>query len=274
MPPYGRLLDMRIQSATEPGTQGLPNEDFAAVATPTEVGEGALVVLDGVTAPSAEFGCEHGVAWFSARLGGTLLRTLATAPALSLSDSLAHAVARTADAHRATCDLSHRRTPQATVVCARWDAERVEYLVLSDSVLLVEGPTGLVRPVLDTRLDQLRPLARRLPRAARADFVEGLRNAPDGFFTAAADPAVSERAVVGALPRARVRTLAAFTDGVGRWAETFGLGDWPALLDALARKGPSGVIAEVRAAESADPDGAVFPRGKTHDDATAVLVTL
>ncbi|KAB8171042.1 hypothetical protein FH609_000895 [Streptomyces sp. 3MP-14] len=265
---------MRIQSATEPGTPGQPNEDFAAVATPTETGEGALVVLDGVTAPSGDFGCAHGVAWFSARLGGTLLRALAEGPVRPLDDSLAHAISRTADAHRATCDLSHRRTPQATVVCARWDAIRVEYLVLSDSVLLVEGPTGLVRPVLDRRLDRLRPLTRQLPRDRRAAFVEGLRNAPDGFYTAAADPSVAGRAVVGELPRDEVRTLAAFTDGVGRWAETFGLGDWPALLGALAEQGPAGVIAEVRAAESADPEGALYPRGKTHDDATAVLVTL
>ncbi|GAA3875143.1 protein phosphatase 2C domain-containing protein [Streptomyces sedi] len=274
MPLYGRLLDMRIQSATAPGTPGQPNEDFAAVAMPTEAGEGALVVLDGVTAPRGDFGCAHGVAWFSARLGGTLLRALARTPAPTLREALAESISHTADAHRTTCDLSHRRTPQATVVCARWDAARVEHLVLSDSALLIEAPTGLVRPVLDARLDEVRPRARALPAGERAAFVESLRNAPGGFFTAAADPSVAAHAVVGATPREEVRTLAALTDGVGRWTETFGLGDWTALLAALRARGPEGVIDEVRAAESADPEGAAFPRGKAHDDATAVLLTL
>ncbi|MDT0265655.1 protein phosphatase 2C domain-containing protein [Streptomyces sp. DSM 44915] len=265
---------MRIQSATEPGSPGRPNEDFAATATPTEVGDGALVVLDGVTAPTGDFGCTHGVAWFSARLGGTLLRALTSAPARPLTDALAHAIERTADAHRGSCDLSHRRTPQATVVCCRWNAGEVEYLVLSDSALLVEESTGVVRPVLDDRLDQLRPLAWRQPAERRAAFVEAHRNAPDGFFTAAADPAVAARAVTGRLPRERVSSLAAVTDGVGRWTEVFGLGDWSALHRSLVERGPAGLIAEVRAAESADPAGAAFPRGKTHDDATAVLAVL
>ncbi|UED84203.1 protein phosphatase 2C domain-containing protein [Streptomyces profundus] len=265
---------MRIQSATEPGATGHPNEDFAAFATPTEAGGGALVVLDGVTAPAGDSGCEHGVAWFSARLGGALLTAIGATPSVPLTECLAHSITRTADAHRASCDLSHRRTPQATVVCVRWNAQSVEYLVLSDSILLIRESTGVVRAVLDDRLDQLRPAARRLPPDQRVAFVEGARNAPGGFFTAAADPSVATLAVTGSLPRERVHTVAALTDGLGRWVETFTLGDWPELLTALAERGPAAMIAEVRAAESADPEGEAHPRGKTHDDATGVIVGL
>lgn len=39
------------------------------------------------------------------------------------------------------------------MVVARWSAELVEYLVLSDSALLLESPAGEVTPVLDGRLD-------------------------------------------------------------------------------------------------------------------------
>jgi hypothetical protein len=263
---------MRFRSATEPGTPGRPNEDFVATASQAGGGVGgALVLLDGVTAGATDGGCWHGVAWFAARLGGALIELAATRPEATLGDCLSRAIARTAEAHRATCELSHPRTPQATVVCARWDAAAVEYLVLSDSVLLIEDQDGAVRAVLDTRLDELRPAARRLPAAARPAFIEGLRNAEGGFFTAAADPAVAARAVTGSVARERVRSLAAVSDGVGRWVETFGLGGWPELFAALVKKGPWAVIGEVREAEAADPEGSAFPRGKIHDDATAIV---
>ncbi|ARQ68574.1 protein phosphatase 2C domain-containing protein [Streptomyces marincola] len=270
---------MRVQSATEPGSPGHPNEDFTATAVPAGGTGGALVLLDGVTGPAAESGtppggCGHGVAWFAARLGGTLLERCAAARESPLRACLAEAISRCAHAHRAACDLSHPRTPQATVVCARWDEHDVEYLVLSDSVLLIEDHEGAVRPVLDSRLDDLLPAARRLPRAERVAWIESMRNAPGGFFTAAADPAVADRAVTGVVPRGEVRSLAALTDGVGRWVETFRLGGWSDLFTVLAGPGPAEAIRQVRAAELADPDGAAFPRGKAHDDATAVLALL
>ncbi|ONK11379.1 hypothetical protein [Streptomyces sp. MP131-18] len=286
---------MCIQAATEPGVPGRPNEDFAALAVPAGGDGGALVLLDGVTGPQVPAaaagadpgaepgsepgggppgGCAHGVAWFAARLGGALLERCATARESPLRACLADAISRSADAHRTACDLSHPRTPQATVVCARWDAREVEYLVLSDSVLLIEGTDGSVRPVLDSRLDDLRPAARRLPRERRAAWIESLRNAEGGFFTAAADPAVADLAVTGTVARDAVHSLAALTDGVGRWVETFRLGGWADLFALLADAGPREAIRQVRAAEAADPDGAAFPRGKAHDDATAVLARL
>jgi hypothetical protein len=268
---------MRWTSVTEPGTPGVPNEDYAAVAAPLDGGGGALVLLDGVTGGPTDCGCRHGVAWFATRLGGALLELCVTRPELTPAACLARAIDRVADAHRVTCDLSHPRTPQATVACARIGAEQVEYLVLSDSVLLIEefGEFGGdVRAVRDTRLEALRPAARRLPAGERAAFVEGRRNAEGGFFTAAADPGVAERAVTGSVERGRVRRLAAVSDGVGRWVETFGLGGWPELLAALVKRGPAAVIGEVRAAEAADGERRAFPRGKVRDDATAVVAEL
>ncbi len=262
---------MRFRSASEPGTPGVPNEDFAAVATPAGGAGGALVLLDGVTAWTTDVGCRHGVAWFATRLGGALLELAGVRPDLTLVDCLSAAITRTADAHIDSCDLSHPRTPQATVVCARWDAAAVEYLVLCDSVLLIEEPEGTVRPVLDPRLDALRPAARRLPAGERPAFLESLRNAEGGFFTAAADPAVADRAVTGSLPRGRVRSLVALSDGVGRWVETFRFGDWPELFGALTKEGPQAVIDQVRAAEAADPHCEAHPRGKARDDATAIV---
>ncbi|MCX2969558.1 protein phosphatase 2C domain-containing protein [Streptomyces sp. TRM70308] len=264
---------MRVEMATRPGTADVANEDYVSAALPASGLGGALVVLDGVTPPPDGGGCVHGVPWYTARLGAALLELSGSRRDMTLAQCLAHAIALTAARHASTCDLSHPRTPQATVVVARWDGESVEHLVLCDSVLLVESPHGEVTPVLDDRLDLLRPTVRGLPTAAeRAAGIEALRNAEGGFHTAAADPAVADRAVTGATPRARVRTLAALTDGAARWSDVFRLGDWTALCAALRDRGPAAVIERVRAAEAADPRGTAHPRGKAHDDATAALV--
>ncbi|MFI0237450.1 protein phosphatase 2C domain-containing protein [Streptomyces sp. NPDC016845] len=262
---------MRIELATEPGTQDRPNEDYASVAVPASGQGGTLVVLDGVTPPTGDDGCLHSVHWFTARLGGALAELSASRLDMTLRDILAEALARTADAHRATCDLSHPRTPQATVVLARWDAERVAYLVLSDSALLVEAPDGTVTALLDDRLD-------RVPRAnlvsdAVADAT--VRNKEGGFFTAAADPTVATRAVTGTLPRPEVRALAAMTDGVTRWVEKFEAGDWPDLFALIRKEGAEATVARVRALEDADAESRTYlRRGKLHDDATLVHAEL
>ncbi|GGV25103.1 hypothetical protein GCM10010293_22860 [Streptomyces griseoflavus] len=261
---------MRTELVSEPGDPDRPNEDFAAVALPASGQGGSLVVLDGVTPPGDGGGCLHSVPWFTSRLGGALTELAVSLPDVPLARALSLALARTAEGHAATCDLSHPRTPQATVVLARWSPVSVEYLVLSDSVLLVEAPDGVVTPLLDDRLD-------RLPRSALASHavVDGtLRNREGGFFTAAADPAVSSRAVTGSLPRGEVRTLTALTDGAARWVERFHQGDWADCLALVRADGPRSLVDRVRALERADADGEAPRRGKTHDDATVVHVEL
>ncbi|MFE4655289.1 hypothetical protein ACFRFJ_01170 [Streptomyces hydrogenans] len=257
---------MRSEVATLPGSPERPNEDWAAAALPASGGGGTLVLLDGVTPPAGDVGCVHTVPWFTARLGGTLTELSASRADLTLSEILSLAIRRTAELHADTCDLSHVRTPQATVVLARWDAAAVDHLVLSDSVLLLRAPDGAVRAVRDDRLDRIPREALRSHAAA-----DRLRNSEDGFFTAAADPAVAERAVTGRTPLEEVRALAALTDGAARWVERFGAGDWTECAGVLAKEGPAGLLQRVRVLESAS---AGRWRGKLHDDATAVYVEL
>lgn len=257
---------MRIDLASAPGHQERPNEDWVSAAIPAS-GGGVLVVLDGVTPPRGEDGCVHGVPWFAARLGGRLAELSGSRRDMPLERILAEAVRATTEAHRDTCDLSHIRTPQATVVVVRWDGSCVEHLVLSDSVLLLEGPGGEVTAVLDDRLD-------RVPEEVLRSVAstDALRNAEGGFFTAAADPEVAARAVTGRTPRALVRSVAALTDGASRWTDTFGEGDWGQCLAVLRKEGAQGLIGRVRAIES---DPARPPaRHKRHDDASAVYAEL
>jgi hypothetical protein len=262
---------MRTELVSEPGDPDRPNEDFAAVALPASGQGGALVILDGVTPPRGETGCLHSVPWYTARLGGALTELTVSLPDVPLPEVLSRAIARTAAAHAETCDLSHPRTPQATVAVARWSPERVDYLVLSDSTLLVESSEGSVTAVLDDRLS-------RLPRASLATdaIVDStVRNKEGGFFTAAADPAVAERAVTGMLPRSGVRALAALTDGATRWVERFGEGDWADCFRFVRKEGAGALVRRVRALERADSERRTYlRRSKTHDDATVAYVEL
>ncbi|MEU2283468.1 protein phosphatase 2C domain-containing protein [Streptomyces sp. NPDC013178] len=261
---------MRTELVSEPGDRAHPNEDFASVGLPASGQGGSLVLLDGVTPPRGGTGCLHSVPWYTARLGGALTELTVSLPDVPLAEALAAAIARTSGAHAETCDLSHPRTPQATVVCARWSPETVEYLVLSDSALLLASPDGAVTPVLDDRLD-------RLPRAllASEEICDArARNKEGGFFTAAADPAVAGRAVTGALPRADVSALAALTDGATRWVEKFREGDWTDLFTYVRKEGPRALVRRVRELETADTERAFLGRSKRHDDATAVYAEL
>ncbi|MFD4598708.1 hypothetical protein ACFWPQ_11825 [Streptomyces sp. NPDC058464] len=262
---------MRTEVVSEPGAPDRPNEDFAGVGLPASGQGGCLIVLDGVTPPRDGTGCLHSVPWFTARLGGALTELTVSRGDLTLREILERAIDRTAAAHGDTCDLSHPRTPQATVVLSRWSEETVEFLVLSDSALLLRSPGGTVTPVLDDRLD-------RVPRASLAsDAIADatVRNREGGFFTAAADPSVAARAVTGTVPRAEVRALAALTDGATRWTEKFREGDWTALLDVVRKEGARALVDRVRELEEADREERVFlRRSKTHDDATVVYVEL
>ncbi|MFF3849521.1 protein phosphatase 2C domain-containing protein [Streptomyces sp. NPDC002328] len=261
---------MRTELVSEPGDRDHPNEDFASVGLPASGQGGSLVLLDGVTPPRGGTGCLHSVPWFTARLGGALTELTVSHPDVPLAEALAAAIARTSGAHAETCDLSHPRTPQATVALARWSPESVEYLVLSDAAVLLAAPDGTVTPVLDDRLD-------RVPRALLAsdEICDAkARNKEGGFFTAAADPAVASRAVTGTVPRARVRALAGLTDGATRWAEKFREGDWTDLFAFLREEGAAALVRRVRELERADEERVFLGRGKRHDDATAVYAEL
>lgn len=262
---------MRTELVSESGDPARTNEDFASVALPASGQGGALVVLDGVTPPRGETGCLHSVHWYTARLGGALTELTVSLPDVPLADTLARAITRTAEAHAHSCDLSHPRTPQATVVVARWSAEAVEYLILSDSALLVESPDGTVTAHLDDRLA-------RLPRSSLATdaYIDAhVRNKDGGFWTAAADPSVAARAVTGAVPRAGACTLLALTDGAARWVERFREGDWGDCLAFVRKEGAGALVERVRALESADAlERTYLGRSKLHDDATAVYVEL
>ena len=267
---------MRVLLASKPSAAGRPNEDFAA-AVP-----GAVLLLDGAGyVPESGIGCVHGIAWYARTLGG-LLAAGACDDQVPLTELLSRGIEQVRQMH-AGCDLGHPATPGATVIIARQRDGTLEYLVLCDSVLVLMPRAGEPRAITDTKLEETaarcRPAASLVPGTPEHDAawraysaaLEAARNQPGGYWVAAADPAAAGHALTGTEPLAALSAVALLSDGASRLADRFHLATWAELCGILTRDGPRGLIQQVRAAESADPTGERWPRGKIHDDATAVL---
>jgi hypothetical protein len=268
---------VRVALATLPADPGTANEDFAAAAP------GAAVLLDGAGVGGAETGCTHGVAWFSSTLGGLLLASITAHPARPLAECLADSIGLVRSLHEDGCDLAYRASPTSTVVCVRAKAGALEYLVLSDSSLLLADQDGSTSVITDRRLDdvgkRLRGPVDALPTgtpehaAALADYREaltGLRNRPGGFWIAGPDPRAAEHALTGTASLDSLASVTLLSDGATRLVDRFELADWQEVLAVLGSCGPDELIRRVRDAENGDPEGRRWPRGKARDDATAL----
>jgi Protein phosphatase 2C len=271
---------MRVSLATIPANPGRENEDFSAATADT------VVLLDGAGTPAgSESGCIHGVAWFARQLGARILAEAADAER-SLSLCLRNAIYGVREMHEDTCDLDHSGTPSATVIIARL-ADEFEYLVLADSVLLLDIADSVPVVVTDSREAQVgRPYRKAMdalpsgsPEHAVAlrEYVETLRshrNVADGFWVADTNPSAADHAVTGTHPLDGLRAVALLSDGASRLTDRFHLTDWVGTLTILRDQGPQSLIERVREAERSDPDGSRWPRGKAYDDATAAYAPI
>lgn len=254
---------MIVSTATDQGSAE-SNEDVVLV------GGDVVVVLDGVSQWfTSESGCRHGTVWYVRNLAERILGN-ATAGG-TLTEAVRSAIEEVADSHRETCDLAHPWTPSATVAVLRQLGEVVDYLIIADCVVVVETDEG-VCALTDTRLAELLRRLRRpdAPEEVKQHLKDGLqrvRNHPDGYWVAGADPRAAENAVTGSLARGTVRRVAVLTDGASCLVDDYGQATWEELLDL----GPERLLNEVRRCERSDPGRVRWRRGKVHDDATAAF---
>jgi len=267
-------ISMLAVMATSAGHPGRVNEDFVG-AVP-----GAVVLLDGAGIPGAESLCRHGVAWYTHRLGATLLGRLSRGGAQSLVSVLADAIDQLAGEHRSTCDLADPSSPQSTVALLRVDSERADYLMLADSHLLLGRTTGegpkvvtdvrevAVRRECTARLEGLEAGSRDHEVALDACKQEfrSRRNQPGGYWIAKDDPQAAGEAVTGAVPLAGLTDVALLSNGVTRLVDPYGLATWSTLPDRCRTDGPGAVLEELRRHEAhiSEPS----------DDATVAYSTL
>lgn len=258
---------------------GAANED-AVFASSTGV-----VVLDGLSAPKdLPMGCIHGTPWFVRQLG-THLINLVGEHEVPLREALRAAIAQVNDLHRDTCELEQEAVPASTVVIVRERGDVLDYLVLSDNVLVLDLGDKGIEVIADKRVEEVASgemrAALRGPTgtpehaasvSALVTVQRRLRNRPGGYWVAATDPAAADEATVGMISLAQVRQAALLTDGASRLVDSFGALSWQQLLDVLRTEGPAALIARTREAELADPVGERWPRFKQSDDATAAYL--
>ena len=260
---------------------GSANEDTVHV-SPTGV-----VVLDGLSAPKdLPMGCVHGTPWFVRQLGTTLINLIGD-DEVSLREALRSAITDVNNLHRDTCDLDQEAVPASTVVMIRERGDSLDYLVLSDNVLVLDLGADGIRTIVDKRVEEVAAdemqAALQGPtgtpeHAARVSQLvtvqRRLRNKPGGYWVAATDPAAADEAITGSVELVRVQQAALLTDGASRLVDSFGALTWEELLTLLRTDGPAALIARTREAELADPVGERWPRFKRSDDATAAYVKL
>jgi hypothetical protein len=268
-------VDFCCASQARPGGQ---NEDFIVVSP------AVAALLDGAGIPvEVETGCTHGVRWYVQRLAGHLVMEAAD-PGTGLTDALARAITVTTDAHRSGCDPAHPRSPSATVIVVRFAEDRLDWLVLGDSALLLTNTADGIEAISDRRLHDvagLDPTALATHSAtpdgyddwlALLDRERAARNRPGGYWIAAGDPTAAHHALTGTRNLTDLREIVLASDGATRPVEEFGVDDWPALLATARRPGPAAWLARVRELEFSDPDCHRWPRAKTHDDATLAVL--
>ncbi|MCF2526618.1 protein phosphatase 2C domain-containing protein [Yinghuangia soli] len=243
---------MQVTYTSVPTPGGI-NDDFVIA------GERFVVVLDGATQLS-ESGCVHGVPWLVKHLGTQLATALVTEPDTSLTSTLAGAIERVCALHADTCDLSNSSSPSSTVALLRHQGDRVDYLVLCDSPLVIETTDGKVHAYSDDA-------TKHLPGYTQDDLRK-TRNQPGGFWVASTKPEAAEHAVIGSFPATDVRRAALMTDGMSRLVERYEW-SWSQLMDVAETEGPAVAIRAVREAEHATTPGTF--RGKQYDDATIAL---
>jgi hypothetical protein len=244
---------MLISQATQASPDAKRNEDLVVT------GPDFAVVLDGATkAPGVETGCIHDVPWLVTRLGAELARLLLT-ESESLPDTLRRAIEGVMAQHADTCDLANPDSPASTVAMLRERDDSIDYLVLSDSPIVLRGTDGSIEVIHDNRNDFLPGYT--------VEIVRQVRNAPGGFWVASNKPEAAYEALANSVTRDRLDCAGLFTDGASRLAERHGL-RWAGLIELLDQHGPAGVIDRVR---HEDQQIAGSTPGKVHDDATAVL---
>src|SRR5205823_5637533 len=185
----------------------------------------------------------HGIAWYATNLGSAL-STFASNRDTPLASALRSAIQHVANQH-SECDLSNPATPAAAVALIRTNEDVLEYLVLGDITVLLDGQDGL-QVITDDRVDDTaraeREGADRYPigspdkqaallRMKHAEL--DARNQPGGYWIAAADPNVVTEAITGKVTLDGLRRAAGLSDGGGRIVRLFEPPDWSALLEPL-----------------------------------------
>ena len=250
-------------------------------------------LLDGASSPKRLLanGTVPDGRWLVHRLDLALRQVLLTHPALSLAQTLAACEDLMHDDVLQACKnmprvLCPNLVPHTTVVLLRLHKDHAEYALLQDSVLLAKQ-VGEIQAFKDPRQDRLNAAFYR----EQADFLGGgesfsgegynlsldrmvnrereVRNQPGGFWTFTGLKGAAAQCVTGELVTQPGDAFVLASDGAARYWDVLGL----PRDDAFSRPLPD-LAKAVRAAESQDPTGALWPRTGHSDDIGMLRIAL
>jgi serine/threonine protein phosphatase PrpC len=275
-----------VDSLSLPGDPARPNEDSFSHAP------GFACVFDGATVLGENLMPGPSDAQWIAQFGARRLRAHAESNSGSSRDALRAAAA---DAEKSFAALRWRapvetyETPFASVMALFIRGDIVDALWFGDCTALIKSPNGTVSVVGET----LRARARERDRvsnlaepegvaatAVREKFLPALRasrnrvnkKGADWLFSpeaACADHADEKQLVV---EQGSLILLA--SDGFFALVSDYARYTADELISAARERGLAALGKELRAIEAGDPKGLAFPRFKSSDDATALLLSL
>lgn len=179
--------------------------------------------------------------------------------------------------------------PSAAFLALRLAGRRIEYTSVGDCTLIVmsDGQVQVVGVDSDERgdkwvADEIRALRARAPgndpagaqralwpklRAARKRM-----NTPGGYGVVSISVPPQEFVKSGSLTIGDEALVLLASDGLMRLVDMFGRYTPHELLAGAAERGVADLLAELRSLEDDDPHGIRFPRAKSSDDATGLLL--
>jgi hypothetical protein len=265
---------MQVELASRRSPLTAVNHDFV-IATSSVV-----VVVDGQpVSPSLETGCVHDGQWFVCQLGTELIRLATSKVGTALTESLSQAIVNVNALHPA-CRLSNPGIASAAVAILRERDDTIDYLIVGDTTILIDEPSGLQvvtdKPIVKSVRQQGAQEPHDVLAIDQMASPVGQGRHRDSMVRApvvATNPDIAEDALTGTLTRKGLGRAAVLSKGVGRLIDSIGLMGWPGLLDLLDREGPEALINRVRVAEESGPNRRPWSPDNMPEDATAVYLS-
>lgn len=281
-----------LGAASDPG--GATNEDSYG-AWPTERSLRAAWVLDGVTGINDRplLPGVSDAAWFVGQVQELLPELLSDAPDRPITELMARLVdalgARQDAAWLSAEGAAGSETPAASFALFRDLGSEIEIARLGDCQVLLEATDGSIQMLDDLVLAEIEAdLKARVIALRSQGITDGARirhamlptlrnirlrrNAPGGYGVLAADRTCLGLLQVDRFPVDTLRGILMVSDGYYRLVDVYGVMSEADLMRRSKASGVEMLLAELRAIEAADAEGARHPRLKLADDATALLL--